>query len=428
MQSAFEPYVEAPAPAPAPAVGKARQVVILGAGIAGVSAAEAVRKASAEARITLVSREPDWPYYRLNLTRYLAGEIGSADLSLHPPDWYAQHGIEDLLEAEAAELNLDAHVVSLHDGRRLPFEKLILACGAQAFVPPIPGADLEGVTVLRTVVDGRRILSAAKSGARCVCIGGGLLGLETAGALARRGAGVTLLESYGWLMPRQLTSVAGGILREHVSKLGISLCLEARTKAILGERQVAGVLLEDGARLEADLVVIAAGVRPNNNLARRAGLEVNSGVVVNNHLLSSHPDVLAAGDVAEHRGVVYGTWEPALFQGGIAGMNAAGLSVEFGGMPRSNTLKVLGLNLLSIGQFQPEDGGFQVVEDYGDGKYRRFVFHDGRLTGAILLGDTSIAGALKKALEDKRDFSGLLQRQPGANDIFDHLAQGEQKL
>jgi nitrite reductase (NADH) large subunit len=231
-----------------------------------------------------------------------------------------------------------------------------------------------------------------------------------------------LLEGHGWLMPRQLTPVAGGILREHVGKLGISLRTVAKTKAILGKRQVTGVVLEDGTTLETDLVVIAAGVRPNSYLARRAGLEVNSGVVVNNHLISSHPDVLATGDVAEHLGVVYGTWGPSQFQGSIAGMNATGLSVEFGGVPRSNTLKVLGLDLLSIGQFQPEDGSFHVVEDHGDGEYRRFVFHDGRLVGSILLGDTSIASTLKNAVEGKKDFSGLLQRQPKANDIYDYLA------
>ena len=417
----FEPL---PREATAPAAGKAVRVVIIGAGIAGVSAAAAVRNASGEAQITLISREPDLPYYRLNLTRYLAGEIGLSDLPMHPQGWYAQQGIEVKLNAEATELDLEGHSLTLGDGPRLPFEKLILASGAHSFVPPIPGADLGGVTVLRTVADCERILHAARSGAKCICIGGGLLGLETAGALAKRGVHVTLLEGHGWLMPRQLTQLAGGLLHEHVVKLGISLRTEAKTKAILGEGHVAGVFLEDGTRLDADLVVIAAGVRPNSYLARRAGLEVNSGVVVSNHLVSSHPDVLAAGDVAEHRGVVYGAWGPSQFQGSIAGMNAAGLSVEFGGVPRSNTLKVLGLDLLSIGQFQPEDGSYRVVEDQGDGKYRRFVFHDGRLAGSILLGDTSIASALKKAMEGKKDFSGLLQHQPTANDIFDYLAQG----
>ncbi|MCE5328061.1 MAG: FAD-dependent oxidoreductase [Planctomycetaceae bacterium] len=417
----FEPL---PIEDPAPAAGKAVRVVIIGAGIAGVSAAEAVRSASGDAEITLVSREPDLPYYRLNLTRYLAGEIGLSDLPMHPQGWYAQQGIEVKLNAEATELDLEGHSLTLGDDTRLPYEKLILASGAHSFVPPIPGADIEGVTVLRTVADCERILHATKSGARCICIGGGLLGLETAGALAKRGAHVTLLEGHGWLMPRQLTPLAGSILREHIVNLGIVLRMEAKTKAILGEGHVSDVLLEDGTRLEADLVVIAAGVRPNSYLARRAGLEVNSGVVVNNHLVTSHPDVLAAGDLTEHRGVVYGTWGPSQFQGSIAGMNAVGLSVEFGGMPRANTLKVLGLDLLSIGQFQPEDGSFQVIEDEGDGRYRRFVFHDGRLVGSILLGDTSIASALKNAMEGRRDFSGLLQRQPTAKDIFGYLTQG----
>jgi nitrite reductase (NADH) large subunit len=318
----FEPL---PIEAPTTVSGQAVRVVIIGAGIAGVSAAEAVRNASADAQITLISREPELPYYRLNLTRYLAGEIGLADLPVHPHGWYTERGIELTLNAEVTGLDLVGQSVSLGDGSHLPFEKLILATGAHSFVPPIPGADMDGVTVLRSVTDCERILRAAQPGAKCVCIGGGILGLETAGGLARRGANVTLLEGHGWPMPRQLTSAAGDILRGHVAKLGIRLHTEAKTKAILGDQKVTGVLLEGGTTLETDLVVVAAGVRPNSSLARQAGLEVNGGVVVNNYLTTSHPDVLAAGDVAEHRGVLYGTWGPAQFQGSIAGMNAAGL-------------------------------------------------------------------------------------------------------
>jgi len=279
------------------------------------------------------------------------------------------------------------------------------------------------VTSLRTVEDARCILGALGDGVRCVCVGGGLLGLETAGALARRGADVTLLEGHEWLMPRQLNRTAGERLARHVDQMGIGLRTRARTKEIVGDERVAGVMLEDGATVPADLVVIATGVRPNSHLARRAGLEVSKGVVVDNHLVSSHPNVLAAGDVAEHRGALYGTWGPSQFQGNIAGLSAAGVAAEFGGIPRSNTLKVLGLDLLSIGQVRPEDGSFDVIEAETDPRYLRFVFHDGRLVGAILLGDTSIAGPLKKAIEGGADFSGLLRQHPTARDVAEHLGE-----
>ena len=237
-----------------------------------------------------------------------------------------------------------------------------LAAGANPFIPPIPGSDREGVTSLRTVQDADYLLGACEAGARCVCIGGGILGLETAGALARRGAKVTLLEGHGWLLPRQLNQRAGEILGDHVCRIGITLRNKAVTREILGDGRVHGVLLEDGSTIPADLVVIATGIRANSSLAQQAGLEVKHGVVVNNHLTTSHPDVLAAGDVAEHKGVVYGLWTASQAQGTIAGRNLAGASAEFGGLPRSNTLKVLGLDMFSIGQIMPEDASFQVID------------------------------------------------------------------
>jgi nitrite reductase (NADH) large subunit len=256
-----------------------------------------------------------------------------------------------------------------------------------------------------------------------VCIGGGLLGLETAGAIARRGAEVTLLEGHGWLLPRQLNQKAGEILELHVSGAGITIRKHARTAEILGDERVRGVLLEDDTTLPADMVVVATGIRPNSYLARLAGLEVNSGVIVDNHLASSHPDVFAAGDVAEHRGIVYGIWGPSRYQGSIAGMNAVSIGAEFGGIPRSNTLKVLGFDLFSVGQIEPEDASFEVVEEASAGNYFRFIFRDNRLIGTILLGDTALTAQTKAAVEQKTDFSKLLRQRPTVPDIMNALKE-----
>ncbi len=197
---------------------------------------------------------------------------------------------------------------------------------------------------------------------------------------------------------------------------------QANVKEIVGDERVGGVLLQDGAILPADMVVITTGVRTNSFLARQAGLEVASGVVVDDHLVTSHPDILAAGDVAEHRGVVYGLWPPAQYMGSIAGMNAVGVATPFAGVPRSNTLKVLGVDMLSIGQFEPQDGSYQVIEQEATEGYMRFVFRDGRLVGAILLGDTSIAARLAKVIAEKTDLSALLARRPAAEDVFAQMA------
>jgi nitrite reductase (NADH) large subunit len=400
---------------------KGARVVVIGAGIAGLAAVESLRNAAPATEVVLISQEDELPYYRLNLTRYLAGEVTRQSLPIHPAAWYEQQRIELLLGTEVTGLNLQDRTVDIRDGRSVTFGKLLLAAGANPFVPPIPGANRAGVTSLRTIQDADHVLEACAAGARCVCIGGGVLGLETAGALARRGAHVTLLEGHGWLLPRQLNERAGEILGEQVRRIGITLRHKAVTREILGEQRVRGVLLEDGSTIPAELVVIATGIRANSSLARAAGLEVKQGVVVDDGLVTSHPDVLAAGDVAEHRGVVYGLWTASQAQGTIAGRNLAGAGAEFGGLPRASTLKVLGLDLFSIGQFLPADDSFQVFDQETDGRYLRFVFHENRLVGAILLGDAQLMAATKQAVEDRRDCSGLLRTGATAQAVIEYL-------
>ena len=417
----FEPLGEATEAAPGAA--QPSKVVIVGAGIAGIAAAEALRAASPEAEITLISKEAELPYYRLNLTRYLAGEIGDGELPIYPENWFQEQRVQLLRGAEVSALSLDKHVVELRGHDPVPFEKLVLTIGAHPFMPSFPGANREGVTCFRTLEDANRIIRSTAGGAKCVCIGGGLLGLEAAGAMAKRGADVTLLEGHGWLLPRQLNQKAGELLERHVESVGIKLRKHARTDEILGDERVRAVALQGGDTVPADSVIIATGVRPNSYLARLAGLEVEQGVVVDDHLASSNPNVFAAGDVAEHRGTLYGIWPASRAQGNIAGMNAAGLNAEFGGIPRSNTLKVLGLDLFSIGMVQPEDASFEVFDEGTDERYLRFVFRDSHLVGAILLGDTSATAAVKKAVESKADFSGLLRRRPNAAEVLDRLAE-----
>ena len=298
----FELYEEAAARQEQPVAdgGKGR-VIVLGGGIAGLSAVESLRQARPEQEIILLSREKGLPYYRLNLTRYLAGEISTGQLPIHPASWYASKQVELLDDAEADELDLEQMLVRLTDGRDFDFDTLILTAGAQPFVPPVPGAALSGVTTLRTQDDADMILQAIQAGARCVVVGGGILGLETAGAIARRGGHVMLLESHEWLMPRQLNRRAGELLAGQIEKIGIELVTRAQTDQILGRDKVEKIQLKNGASLSAELVVLATGVRPNSHLARQAGLDVEQGVVVDDYLLTSHPKILAAGDIAQHR-------------------------------------------------------------------------------------------------------------------------------
>ena len=382
--------------------------IIIGGGIAGVSAAEAVHALQPDSDITLISEEQTLPYFRMSLTRYLAGEVEREKLILHDQQWYLQNHITILLNTHVEAIETESKQISLADGQKLPFDKLILASGAHPNMPPFPGRELKGVQTLRTLEDADLIMDVARKQARVVCIGGGLLGLEVAGAVARQGAQVTVLEGLDWLLPRQLDAQASAILKEKIENLGIKVIVPAMTKAMHGDGRVESVELGGGQVIPADLVLISTGVSANLELAKSAGLAVNRGVLVNEHMVTSNPDILAAGDLTEFQGRSYGLWIPAKNQGTIAGQNAAGKEASFLGDPPSTRLKVLGVDVFSIGQFSPSQDGDRLVAESKDGGYKSFLFRDGKMIGSILLGDASVANKVKAAIEGKRDFSAVL--------------------
>ncbi len=402
-------------------LGPPKEIVVIGGGAAGIAAVEAIRRTSANAKITLLSKEPHPPYYRLNLTRLLAGEIPEFALPIHPESWYRENEIDLALGAEVSAISLDDGQVRLKTGEKVAYDKLVLAAGAHPFTPPIPGVRMEGVITLRCLEDVHAIDREVRGAESIVVIGGGVLGLEIAGALTGSSQKITVLEGFDWLMPRQLNRKAAALLQDHLRGLGVDLKTGVMVDELVGDERVAGVLLKNGETVPGDLVIMAAGVRSNSHLARTAGLRVNQGVIVNDFLQTSAPDVYAAGDIAEHNGVMYGLWSSAQYQGSIAGMNAAGDHVEFGGIPRSNSIKVLDVDLLSIGVFEPEDGSYRTVEKEADGSYMLFLFRDAHLVGSILYGDTSIGGQVKKVIEEGIDMSALLRKEASAEDIREYI-------
>ena len=393
------------------------RIVIVGAGVAGVSAAEAVRTHAPQAEITLISKEEDLPYLRLNLTRLLAGEFQEKNLPLHPEAWYGENRIALIRGRSVDRLLLTEKSIQLENGKLIQFDKLIVATGAHPFVPPIPGAALKQVFTLRTTEDVRQLLDVVEPGTRVVCIGGGILGLEIAGALAKQQAKVTVLEAFDYLMPLQLNAEGSRVLEQYLNSLDIEAIVGAIADCIIGDGAVSGVHLKRGQLLPAEVVVIAAGDRANTELLEQAGLRVRKGVLVDNFLRTTHPDIFAVGDVAEHDGVRYGSWSPALYQGRIAGMNAAGVPTEFGGIPRSHVLKVLGKPMLSIGTVTPSDGSYRMVEDHADGGYRMFMFRDGRMAGCLLIGKLKLMKPVRKAIQAGLDLKELLAEKATAEDI-----------
>jgi len=391
-----------------------RDLVIIGAGIAGFTAAEQARQSSQNASITLISKEQNLPYYRLNLTRYLAGDIEEKDLLLQSQTWYDENNIK-LVFDEAKSIDPESKKVNLESGKSISYDRLILANGSHPFIPPIEGNNIEGVFELRTIEDAKKIIEYSKGKKSCICIGGGLLGLETSGALNKRGLNVTVLEGFGWLLPRQLPKTAGLKLKDYVVSTGVNVESMVKTTQVTGDDSVKGVKLEDGRTLSADMIIISTGIRANSYLARKSGLKVGNGVLVDDSMSTSDSNIYAAGDVAEHAGIMYGIWPASYAQGMVAGINAAGGNAEFPGMAHSTRLKVLDVDVFSIGKISFDDASYKICEkDMGD-SYHYFACRDGNIIGAVLYGDTEMAQIVKDAVEKKiqiADLPELLKKVP----------------
>jgi len=382
--------------------------VIIGNGAAGITAAAQIAQAAPGSAIDVYTNEK-YPYYpRPRLPELLAGTIKVEDLYFHNDAWYERRGIRVHLSTPVTAIAPERHEITLGDGKAISYDRLLLAAGARSFVPPITNADkLQGVFTMRNIDDVLAIRAYAAGKEQAVVIGGGLLGLEAARALRQLGLDTTVVEFAPYLLPRQLDKEGAAILTAIMEKLGLQVVANAATESILddGAGRVRGVALKDGRTLDADLVLISAGVRSNLDLARPAGIAVNKGVTVDAHMQTDAPDVFAAGDVAEFNGIVWGIVPAALEQGRVAGLNMAGQETTYADITPSNTLKVAGVDLTSVGNVNPEGEGYEQLRrtDQDNGIYKKFVLQNGRLVGAILLGDPKPVAVVSRLVAAKAD-------------------------
>jgi NAD(P)H-nitrite reductase large subunit len=377
------------------------RVVVLGNGIAGVTAAEHVRRRHPLAQIDLVAEEPHPLYNRMGIGRLIYGRSAMGGLHLNPDAWYEERSITAWLNTHARGINRAAGHVRLGTGEKLPFDRLIIATGASSFVPEIEGFGGPGTFVLRTADDALAIRAfAQRHGARrAIVAGGGLLGLEAAYALHKLGLRVTVLERGERLLSRQLDARAAELLRDYLAGLGLEILTRAETAAVESDGRLRRVALADGRVLGADVLLVAAGITPNTRLAKDAGLAVNRGVLVDDRMRTEDPRILAAGDVAEHSGRVHGLWPVAVEQAEVAADNAVGGEMVYGGTVPFTMLKVVGIELTSIGRFQEQPGDDVVVLEEPGGRYRKLVIEDGRIAGAILLGYSREVAAVRAAID-----------------------------
>jgi nitrite reductase (NADH) large subunit len=366
-------------------------LVIIGNGLAAARLCEELSKrALGRYAVAVIGEEPRLAYNRVLLSSVLSGETASEDIALRPARWWRDRGVTLQYGCAASAIDPLARTVTLADSRTLGFAKLVLATGSRPVRLPLPGADLEGVLTFRDLADVSSISRAGRNGGRVVVIGGGLLGLEAAYGLAKAGASVTLVHLMDRLMERQLDAPAAALLKRAVEAKGIEVLLNAETASFIGDRAVAGVELKDGRVLNADTVVVAAGIRPNAEIAAAAGLEVNRGIVVDDQLKTSAPNIFAIGECAEHRGTCYGLVEPAYEQARVLAEHLAGEVAEYCGSAVATNLKVAGINVYSAGSFLSDAASEQItLHDAGLEVYRKLVIEGGRLAGAVLFGDTS---------------------------------------
>ena len=365
-------------------------LIIVGNGMAAARLVDELAKtALGRYAVAVIGDEPRLAYNRVLLSSVLAGETGSHEIELRPADWWRHRGVTVRYGYRVTEIDTGRRELKIAGEESMEYSKLVLAIGSTPLRLNVPGADLAGVHTFRDTRDVDLLLTLAAAKKRVVVVGGGLLGLEAAYGLAKAGAPVTLLHLMDRLMERQLDGPAADLLKTLVERKGIRILLNASTARIHGDGQVEAVELADGSRIEADAVIFAAGIRPNTALAKEAGIAVNRGIVVNDVMQTASPDIYALGECAEHRGTCYGLVEPAYEQARVLAQHLAGRPASYQGSVVSTNLKVSGVSVFSAGDFMGGEGSESLVlSDRKRGTYKKLVVADGRLTGAVLIGDT----------------------------------------
>ncbi len=398
------------------------RLVVIGNGMAGCRAVEEVLARDAgRYAVTIFGAEPRVNYNRIMLSPVLAGEKTFDEIVINDADWYSSNAITLVSGDPVVEIDRSAKTVIAQSGRVEPYDRLLIATGSDPFIIPVPGHDLPGVVTFRDLDDVDRMLAAADKGGDAVVIGGGLLGLEAAHGLSLRGMKVTVVHLMPTLMERQLDEAAGWLLRQELERRGQTILTGANTKAILAaEGHVVGIELEDGTRIKADIVVMAVGIKPATALARTAGLLCERGIVVDDNMVTSDPDILAVGECVQHRGACYGLvaplWDMCRSLAGFLTDEANGYS----GSVTSTKLKVSGIDLFSAGDFSGGEGCEDIVmRDAARGIYKRVVVKEDRVIGAVLYGDTADGNWYFDLLKKGEDIApireGLIFGQAFAN-------------
>ncbi len=378
--------------------------VIIGNGAAGASAAAKIRKLDKEGTVDVFTKENVPYYYRPKLIDYLAKEVPFEKCILSGEKWFADNRINLHMNTEITSISPEKNEIVTKNGTVFTYDRLLLAVGANCFVPPIPGSDSEKVFTVKDKQDTDRIMELASSSKSAIIIGGGLLGLETGNSLRKLGLKVKVVEFFPRLLPRQLDIEGAAMLEKQLVSMGFEFYLGKTSEKIESSGDLMKLTLKSGEVLEGDFIIISAGVRPDLKLA--ACIKVNKGIVVDNYMKTSVENIYGAGDAIEHEGRLYGIWPPAKEQGEIAGENMVKPgSKEYKGTLFSHKLKVVGIDLVSIGNIDGDNKlESEVQRDEKTFIYKKAVISDGKIAGSIMLGNIDGEKQVAKAISDGRAF------------------------
>lgn len=384
------------------------KIVIVGDGIAAITAIKSIRKADQESEIHLFGKEKFYPYNRVRLSKGLLSSLEEEKILLQKTKWYEENNIN--LSTDTEIVNVDTHNkhVILENGKKILYTKLLLANGAKNFTPPINGINKKGVYTLRELEDAWDIMDEMKKATSVLNIGGGIQGLETAWILSKLGKKVTIAEILPRLMPKQLDERASKMLERAVRSQGIDIMLNTEVQEILGDKEASGFLTKENNEYPCNMVTYSIGIKPNIDILANSNIHTNKGVVVNDKMETNINDVYAVGDVAEYQGEIYGLWNIAIGHGKVAGSNIVGSESIYEHIVPVTTLNAFNLSLFSMGVVD-EDKATDVVveEDVQENIYNKVFINNSKVIGAIVIGNIKYSPILKAAIEKNIDLSGI---------------------
>ncbi|WP_300382376.1 FAD-dependent oxidoreductase [Clostridium sp.] len=398
-----------------------KNIVIIGGGIAAVSAIKSIREIDKEINIYVFQNEKYLPYYRTKLTKSLFGNLEEDKILLQKKEWYDSNNVKLCVDKEVTFIDTINNKIQLEDKTFFEYDKLLIATGARNFTPPIDGINKKNIFTIRELNDVEAIKANIEDKETILNIGGGIQGLEAAWAFSQNNKNVIVVEALERLMPRQLDRRASEVLQSSVENSNIKVLLNSNVEKILGEDKAEGISLKDGNNIDCDMIVYSVGIRANTKLLENKEVKINKGIVVNNKMQTNIENIYAAGDVAELPGQIGGLWNVASGEGKVAGYNMVGKEVKYSNLTPITMMNAFNISLFSMGDIDEENYDKTIVEDNKDElTYKRLFLKDNKIIGAILLGDTKSSMILKKAIENKTKVPNMDSLE-SFNDIISEL-------